>query len=439
MTPDGKPLEARNAKRRRIIAGLIVIGGIIPLLLYGAYFGRVDWISPTQARERLLNQGEQTILVDVRDKGPFRKEHIDGAYNWPLADIVALRSPTEIPAPLRGKTLLMLCQAGYSSVAATRHLAALGVTDVHNVRGGWIEWIAGASGPEGGRFERIKTAAGETIGLPFRISPWHEQVAAVASGFAIKPTYTLLSLLLVAMLWRSRSSDLVALRWAMIFFFIGENFCAANYFIYRETSYLFEYLHSYGMLLCFGFTTYAVLEGMDRRIFMLSDPNHKCAALSLCGPCTKYSDVSCGLKHTFYVLIPACMVLACMPLCADRITVSYNTDIFGTFYNYSHRLVYQLFEALYCPAAAVLGMTMSLLILLIRRNDPLPAAKIAFAAGMGPLGFGMMRMILAGVYRQNQVWFTFWEEVTELLFIMGICCVLWIFRRGLFQRTEMSV
>ena len=58
-------------------------------------------------------------------------------------------------------------------------------------------------------------------------------------------------------------------------------------------------------------------------------------------------------------------------------------------------------------------------------------AKIAFAAGIGPLGFAVLRTILGGAYDQNRVWFLFWEETTELLFIVGICFVLWIFRRRL--------
>ena len=59
-------------------------------------------------------------------------------------------------------------------------------------------------------------------------------------------------------------------------------------------------------------------------------------------------------------------------------------------------------------------------------------AKIAFAAGIGPLGFGMLRVVL-GVYHENMVWFNFWEETTELLFIGIVAAVLWIFRRGLFR------
>jgi hypothetical protein len=66
------------------------------------------------------------------------------------------------------------------------------------------------------------------------------------------------------------------------------------------------------MLLCFGFVTYAALEGFDRRILHLSDPQRRCAALGLCGACIKYAPVPCGLAQTFHLILPALLVVAWM-------------------------------------------------------------------------------------------------------------------------------
>ena len=110
--------------------------------------------------------------------------------------------------------------------------------------------------------------------------------------------------------------------------------------------------------------------------------------------------------------------------------------IFGTFYNYTHRWIHQLFELVYCPIISIVLLTASLLILSLKKKDPLPLAKVFFAAGMGPLGFGMFRGVLVGLYSQNMVWFNFWEEGTELLFIVGICFTLWVFRQSLFRDRE---
>ena len=148
------------------------------------------------------------------------------------------------------------------------------------------------------------------------------------------------------------AADLVALRWALIFFFIGENFCAANYIFYTDRSYLFEYLHSLGMVLCSAFATYAIIEGMDLRFMKFSDPQARCAALGLCHRCIKHADAPCGLQRTFMLIILALMAVSFMPFCAPLAAVSYNTKIFGTFYNYSDPIIYQMYQTRFCPGVA---------------------------------------------------------------------------------------
>jgi hypothetical protein len=86
---------------------------------------------------------------------------------------------------------------------------------------------------------------------------------------------------------------------------------------------------------------------------------------------------------------------------------------------------------------ALLFFAASWLVLLFKRNDPVPWSKFLFAAGLGPLGFGTMRMALLGVFSDDLMWFDTWEEWTELLFVLGVAVVLWIFRHGLLsERPE---
>jgi hypothetical protein len=120
--------------------------------------------------------------------------------------------------------------------------------------------------------------------------------------------------------------------------------------------------------------------------------------------------------------------------CADWQDTAYNTTIFDQLYHYGHLRIYQVFENWYCAAAAVLMFGVSLGILLFKRRDPVGPAKIALAAGAGPLAFGWLRMTLGSAFDQNRVWYAFWEETTELLFLLGVCAVLWIFREALFFR-----
>lgn len=272
--------------------------------------------------------------------------------------------------------------------------------------------------------------------VPFRESPLLDQWAAVITGFAVKPAYTLLSLLLVIVLWRQTAPDLAALRWAMLSFFVGENFCAANYLIYTDGSALFEYLHSVGMVMCFGFTVFAVLEGIDRRLIKFSDPTGGCAAVGLCGRCIKHADVPCGLKRVFRLAIPALMVLALAPMTAHLLPVSYNTQILGTWYHQSHPIVYQVFETRYCPAFAFVMLAVSWAVLVFKKKAPVAWSKVFFAAGLGAMGFSYFRLLFFHAYRENLAWFGAWEELTELIFVIAAATVLWIFHNALFLRSR---
>ena len=192
----------------------------------------------------------------------------------------------------------------------------------------------------------------------------------------------------------------------------------------------------YGMVLSFAFVTYAILEALDHRILGYSDPKKRCAALSLCRQCIKDDEAPCGLKRMFYFLIPVFFVLSFIPLLASTNAVSYNTEVFGMFLNYSHPIIYQFFEFRYSPVYAIVLFVASFLALLLEKNHVMTASKVLFAAGMGPLGFGFLRLIFFGLYQDNLVWFNFWEELTELMYVSGVGFALWIFQRGLLPVKE---
>ena len=114
--------------------------------------------------------------------------------------------------------------------------------------------------------------------------------------------------------------------------------------------------------------------------------------------------------------------------------VSYNTTIFGDFYNYSHAAVHQIFEIRYLPVAAVVLLAVSLALLRLETARPVALVQDLLRGRLGAVGFSFLRMILFHAYRENLVWFAAWEEITELLFIAGVGAVLWIFREALVQR-----
>lgn len=439
MQPLSQPNGRGAGASKAILAAAIVVLGALPILIYCFTLGVVPTLTPDAAQAKLA-AASAVALVDVRRPDEFAVQHVPCAHNLPYAQIAVLNAAAELPPALRDKTLLLLCNSGLLSALATHKLTQLHV-QAFNVEGGMQKWIAASlprvSGANGAvRPPDQEAGAGQALFIPgaFRVSPWYEQLAATLSGFAFKPVYMLLSLILAYALRKRRELDLAALRWALLFFFAGEFFCYANFFAYRDDSYLFEYLHSYGMVLAFAFGTFAFFEGVDTRVIFLSDERHKCAALSLCKQCIKYNETFCRLRRVFQVMIPACIIMALLPFGAAPSAVSYNTVIGQLPYNYSHPVLHQLYEIWFCPALAIALFSGSWLILCFKKNAALLHAKIYFCAGLGFFMFGYLRLIFLAAFRDNLVWFGFWEEVTEFLGIAAVAIVLWIFRQGLFTK-----
>lgn len=417
-----------------LVVLLILVGGVLPVAVYWTIWGQAQGVSPQQARQMLADPVGRALLVDVRSPREYDAGHLDGAASWPYELIACAGSSKEVLPHYAGRRLIMICDGGLMGAAAAAKLHALFRGDVFYVRGGIQAWrVAGDETSDTLAVTR-RTPSGAGPGPVFRESSVLEQWAGVLSAFAVKPTYMVGALVLAFLLRRQRAADLAALRWGLIFFFAGEAFCAVNYLVFSEESFLMEYLHSFGMVLSFAFATYAIFEGIDSRLIHYSDAASHCAAVGLCQGCIKHADVPCGLKRVFELAIPILIGLAAMPLCGEPLGVAYNTRVLGTLYTYMHPAVHQVFETRFCPLMAMLLLATSLAILLVRRKDPVRLAKVFFAAGTGYLGFSLLRMTIFRVFQDNQVWFTTWEELTELAFIAGVAGILWIFRYGLFSR-----
>jgi hypothetical protein len=156
--------------------------------------------------------------------------------------------------------------------------------------------------------------------------------------------------------------------------------------------------------------------------------------LNLCKACSKHADVPCGLRRLFLLLIPCAIVLAGIPLTASTHAVSYNTTIMGTPYNYSHASIHQLFEIRYAPLAAIFFLGLAFAILALKGSRGVQPSKMLFGIGVGYLTFGLMRLVLLGLFSSDMVWFVFWEEATELLLVSAILTVLLLFRDKLLVR-----
>jgi hypothetical protein len=264
------------------------------------------------------------------------------------------------------------------------------------------------------------------------------QLLVVITAFGVKPAYMLLSLAWIVWLWRSEARDLAALRLGLILFLAGEVACAANYLVFGGNSAVTDYLHSYGMAVGFSFIAYAVLEALDFRVIKYSPANGRCAALSLCRSCIKYAEVPCALRRLFAFLIPAFIILSLMLPSAELRPLLLRTRILNASQDFPNPMWAQLFEGWYCAWASIALLLVPWGALLFKRKDPVATAKIFFAAAMGPLGFGLMRLFLRTAYRDSLAWANIWEELTELIFILAVGLVLWLFRSGLFRKESVA-
>ncbi len=308
-------------------------------------------------------------------------------------------------------------------MSATK-LQSAGFIGVRHIAGGMQAWLAHR---ESGKSQ-----------LPFRPMARWEQFLPPFIAFILKPIYMTIAFVLIVWLWRQKTVDLAMLRWGLIWFWLGENGCSIDFLFFNRISDFWEYAHGYGMVVGFSMISYAMLEGIDGRLIKFSPENERCAALNLCRHCIKHENVPCGLKRLFKIAIPALAVLCFIPMAASLTVVSYDTEIFGRLYAYYHMVSSQLFEWRFCPAVAFIFFLVAWLVLLFKRSNPVQFSKMFLSAGLGFLGFGLLRLFFVSSFYDNLMWFDVWEETTEFLFLFGTAAILWIFRDSLFVKKQKS-
>ena len=417
---------------------IAVLLGVIPLVIYWIILGNVPTVHPAAALEALTHEPDGTALVDVRSQEAYQEKHVNGSYSLPLAQILEIRAVGALPPALQGKTLFVVCNGGVLSARAARYLTGLGIS-AFSVRGGIQDW--GRAWPQ---FKDIPYSRYELAGgvpqIPYRSMENSEQAAAAMAILWIKPTYMLLSAALSFILLSRKATDLRILGGALLVFLVGEVFCALNYLFFQDNSYFSEYMHSYSMAIAFGLFAYALLEGLDERLLHFSQADKQCALLPVCGPCVKYKPVRCGIRRIAQLVGIALLILAFIPLLSPFSDVAYNTNIFMVVHYYTRPFVHQWFEGIYSPITAIILVSLALLVMQLTPRITLhPLARALFCLGAGFLGFGFFRVGLGMLYAENLVWATFWEELTELMFVGAVIYILWVFRHTLLPDLKIQL
>lgn len=86
--------------------------------------------------KKIIDSGEEHIILDVREQDEFDAGHIPGAILLPYTEI---ESKAEDVLPDKDKQILVYCRSGRRSKIAAEALVKLGYTNVKEF-GGIIDW-----------------------------------------------------------------------------------------------------------------------------------------------------------------------------------------------------------------------------------------------------------------------------------------------------------
>lgn len=111
---------------------------VIALLVFEEKKGSVKGVKKItpQAAINLMNH-ENAQVVDVRAEANFKAGHLVGAINIPLAD---LEKNIKKLTKYKSKPVILVCNAGQSSLKAGLLLIKQGITTVYSLTGGITGW-----------------------------------------------------------------------------------------------------------------------------------------------------------------------------------------------------------------------------------------------------------------------------------------------------------
>ena len=94
-----------------------------------------EMITPQEAK-KIMDSGEEHIVLDTREQYEFDEGHIKGAILIPYTEI---ESKAEQMLPDKNKLILVYCRSGRRSKIAAATLSRIGYTNIKEF-GGIIDW-----------------------------------------------------------------------------------------------------------------------------------------------------------------------------------------------------------------------------------------------------------------------------------------------------------
>ena len=102
-------------------------------------FGSVDEISPRELHSKLMNDGVDLQLLDVRSSVEFAESHIANAQSMPITALPQNLAALDLDP---NRPVVAICLSGHRSVPAYRLLKRAEFSQVYSLSGGMLAWWA---------------------------------------------------------------------------------------------------------------------------------------------------------------------------------------------------------------------------------------------------------------------------------------------------------
>jgi rhodanese-related sulfurtransferase len=387
---------------------------------YAAKFIGIQSIGSADLQKIVKNIAKPLIL-DIREDRIYRKGHIPGAIRIDMENIEGYLEKIQI---LHQRLIVTVCANGWQSQIAAATIMAHGYPNVYYLIGGTNRWIE-----LGFPLQQVAGMDPEAKALkpPIIEISLSSQLAMTLAAFIVKPVYIVMTFLVIVMLWRKRSRDLVLIRYAMVFFFIGENACSMNYLVASNTSIWLEFVHGVGMVGMFFLLIWGLVVFFDERVVHYLDPERPCVFQRHCKLCWKKENVSCGLHRLAIYLLPALAFTAFIPVTMPLRPFSiimpvFLSDVlwFKDFWNlFLEFRVYPILGAL-CFITSYFWTR--------KGRHALPKAQLPFFLALGFTFYSYFRFGLLLTFNENQAWADWWEESTEFIMVALVMILLMVFK-----------
>lgn len=399
------------------LLALLALAGCEPVLALAVDAERAELSALAAAPPDLL-------LVDVRPRAEHAAGHIPGALGVPFAELDGYLAR----ARARGdRPLLLVGEAGWDAVLAVPAARAAGFTRVRALSGGMSAWRGLGRTPATGT-----TKLDLPVTIPERPFSRREQALAFLAGGVIKPAYLFLSVLLLVRLRRNRSTPVRLLWHGLLWFFLGEAFCALHFYFHTPGRvHLIDLLHGAGMVAMSALIPWGLFRLLDERVLHFGDPETRCTIQRFCGHCWKREPARCPPHDLMLLLLPALAILSLMPLSAPLRATQFTTTVFGSAADYGVPIVNHLVELRLYPLLGTIVLLAALAPLLaggpraVRRAEPL------FFTGLGFMTYPLLRHLLVNTYPDALYWSDLWEELTELIMVLALAGIAFVYRRQL--------